>query len=176
MILDGARVGALAFTLALGIQRLWELRISRRHEAALRAKGAIESGAGHYPFLVATHVLLLVGILAEVFLLGARPGPNWPRWGALFLAGQILRYAAMRALGPHWNVRVLVPPKLVRVRTGPYRWFPHPNYLAVVMELLGAPMMFGAWRTALVVGILDAVLLTIRIRVEEAALAGARRL
>jgi len=161
---------ALLFVAALAAQRLFELLISKRHAAALRARGAIEHGKGHFPLLVLVHVLLLLGIVFEVIVLGARPPSSWPWWAALFAAGQLLRYAAIRALGSHWNVRVLVVPGAPLVRTGPYRFLRHPNYVAVVMELLAAPLIFGAWRTAIVVSVLNAVALWIRIRCEERAL------
>jgi methyltransferase len=56
------------------------------------------------------------------------------------------------------------------VRRGPYRFLRHPNYLAVVVELIAAPLLFGAWRTAIAISALDLVALAIRIRAEEAAL------
>ena len=165
-----ARTAALVFVAALSAQRLFELVVSKRHAQALRARGAVEHGQGHFPLLVLVHVLLLLGIVFEVFVLGARPPASWPLWAAVFLAGQLLRYAAIRALGEFWNVRVLVVPGAPLVRTGPYRFLRHPNYVAVVMELLAAPLIFGAWRTALVVSALNAVALWIRIRCEERAL------
>jgi methyltransferase len=168
--LSVARTAALVFVAALSAQRLFELVVSKRHAQALRARGAVEHGQGHFPLLVLVHVLLLLGIVFEVFVLGARPPASWPLWAAVFLAGQLLRYAAIRALGEFWNVRVLVVPGAPLVRTGPYRFLRHPNYVAVVMELLAAPLIFGAWRTALVVSALNAVALWIRIRCEERAL------
>ena len=159
------------FAAALVVQRLVELRISARHAALLRARGAIEHGRGHYPLLVVVHTLLPLGMIAEAWFLGARPGALWPLWALLFAFAQGLRYAAIRALGTYWNVRVLVVPGATLVRSGPYRWLRHPNYVAVVIELISAPMLFGAWRTALVVTALNAVALTLRIRCEERALA-----
>jgi len=161
---------SVLFVALLSAQRLFELRLSRRHARALRARGAIEHGAAHFPLLVLVHVLLPLGILFEVFALGARPPALWPLWAALFAGGQLLRYAAIRALGESWNVRVLVVPGAPLVRSGPYRFLRHPNYVAVVLELFAAPMIFGAWRTAVVVSALNALALAVRIRCEEAAL------
>ena len=165
-----ARAAALVFVAALSAQRLLELALSKRHAEALRARGAVEHGRRHFPLFVLVHVLLIVGIVVEVFVLGAQPSQAWPLWAAVFACGQLLRYAAIRALGPFWNVRVLVVPGAPLVRSGPYRFLRHPNYVAVVMELLAAPLLFGAWRTALVVSALNAVALWIRIRCEERAL------
>ena len=166
-------IGVVLFALALGAQRLVELRISARHALALRARGAVEHGRGHYPLLVLVHTLLPLGMIAEAWFLDARPGALWPLWALLFALAQGLRYAAIRALGTYWNVRVLVVPGATLVRTGPYRWLKHPNYVAVVIELISAPMLIGAWRTALVVTALNAVALTLRIRCEERALEAA---
>lgn len=168
--MSGALAGVLVFSLFLVAQRLIELRISARHAKALTARGAVEYGRAHFPLIVLVHTLLPLGMIAEVAFLGARPGPAWPFWAGSFAIGQLLRYAAIRALGPFWNVRVLVVPGAPLVRTGPYRLLKHPNYLGVVIELLAAPMLFGAWRTALVVSLLNAFALSLRIRCEERAL------
>ena len=160
-----------AVFLALVIaQRILELAISRRNARSSFARGGLEYGTAHFPWLVAVHVLFVAGMAGEVVLLGTRPGVLWPLWLGLWLAAQALRYAAMRALGPRWNVRIIVVPGLPRVRSGPYRFIDHPNYAAVVTELLVGPLVFGAWRTALVVSVLNAMALRTRIRAESAAL------
>jgi methyltransferase len=169
-----ALLGVIAFAGALSAERLVELGISRRHAEALRARGAVEHGRGHFPLFVLLHTLLPLGMIAEVAFVGARPGALWPLWLSLFLLAQALRIAAIRALGPHWNVRVLVVPGAALVRSGPYRWLRHPNYLAVAIELLAAPLLFGAWRTAITASLLNALALAVRIRCEEKALASAR--
>lgn len=171
--MSAALAGTIAFASALVAERLFELRVSARHASVLRARGAVEYGRGHFPLLVLVHTLLPLGMIAEVAWLDARPGPWWPLWAALFALAQALRYAAIRELGPFWNVRVLVVPGAGLVRTGPYRFLRHPNYLGVVIELVAAPMLFGAWRTALLVSLLNALALTLRIRCEERALADA---
>jgi methyltransferase len=166
-----APIGALAlFLLVLALQRAGELLLSAWNTRRLLARGAREYGAEHFPRIVAVHVLLPILLVAEVLALGARPGRLWPLWLGLWLAAQALRYAAVRALGERWSVRIVVPPGEPVVRRGPYRFLRHPNYLAVVIELFAAPMMFGAWRTAIVISLLDAAVLWIRIRAEEAAL------
>jgi methyltransferase len=160
------------FLVVLAVQRLAELLWSARNERRLAARGGREQGAGHFPLLVLVHVLFPVLLVAEVLSLGARPGPLWPLWLALWLVAQALRYAAVRALGERWTVRVWVLPGAPLVRSGPYRFLRHPNYVAVVLELLAAPLMFGAWRTALVISALNALALATRIRAEERALGG----
>lgn len=160
-----------AYLVVMVTQRVAELALARRNGARLRALGAREYGRGHFPVIVALHTLLPVALAAEVLRLGAHPGPLWPLWLSLWLAAQALRYAAVRALGPFWNVRVLVVPGAPRVRRGPYRWLAHPNYVAVALELCAGPLLLGAWRTALVFSLANLFVLRVRIRCEERALA-----
>ncbi len=164
-------VAALATFLGMiAAQRIGELLLSRRNARRVRAIGAREVGAGHFPLLVAVHVLFLVSLAAEVAYLGARPGRAWPLWLALWIGAQALRYSAIRALGDRWNVRILVVPGSPRVRSGPYRFLRHPNYVAVAIELIAASLVFGAWRTAIGASLLNAIALRVRIRAEDAAL------
>jgi methyltransferase len=152
------------------LQRLGELRLSARNARRVLARGGREYGAGHFPLLVVLHAIFPLALAGEVLALGARPGRLWPLWLGLWIGAQVLRYAAVRALGERWNVRIYVIPGVARVRSGVYRFMRHPNYLAVVIELLAAPMIFGAWRTALAASALNAIALTVRIRAEEDAL------
>jgi methyltransferase len=162
--------GAL-LALAVGLvalQRLLELRLSRRNERLLRARGAVERGQRHYPLIVALHSLWLLSTLVE----GTLRGPAlWPIPLAIFLLVQPLRYWAIFSLDEHWNTRILVVPGAHLVRRGPYRYLRHPNYFVVVVEILTFPLIFGAWITALVFSVLNAVLLSVRIREENRALA-----
>lgn len=170
-----APVALAAFLAALAVQRGFELWLSARHVRRLLAAGAVEHGRSHFPLFVVLHTLWPVALAFEVIAGGARPGPLWPAWLALCGAAQALRGAAMVALGERWTARVLVLPGAPLVRSGPYRWLRHPNYVAVVAELAAAPMMFGAWRTALAASALNLAALAIRVRVEERALGFAPR-
>ncbi len=162
--------GLALFLGVVAVQRIAELALSARNAKRLKARGAREYGAGHFPLLVLVHALFPVSLAAEVFWLGARPGRLWPLWLGLWLAAQALRYAAVRALRERWSVRIWVVPGAPLVRSGPYRHLRHPNYLAVVAELVAAPLLFGAWRTALGISVLNLVALRIRVRAEEQAL------
>jgi methyltransferase len=154
----------------VGVQRLLELWYSRRNERRLRARGAVERGSGHYQVIVAIHSLWLVSTLVEGLLRGPEPPVWWPLPLAAFLLVQPLRYWAILSLGENWNTRVLVVPGGKLVRRGPYRYFPHPNYVVVAVEILTFPLIFGAWITAVVFSLLDAALLYVRIRTENRAL------
>jgi methyltransferase len=164
----------LLLVAAVAVERLVELVISRRHERALRARGAVEAGAGHYPLMVAVHAALLAGAAAEVLLLD-RPFLPWLGWPmlAVVVATMALRYWVIATLGERWTTRVLVLPAVPLVARGPYRFLRHPNYLAVVLEVMALPLVHTAWITALVCGVLNLLVLALRIRVEDAALRGA---
>ncbi|HKN96605.1 MAG TPA: isoprenylcysteine carboxyl methyltransferase family protein [Pseudonocardiaceae bacterium] len=155
-----------------GLERLAELVVAKRNLDWSRARGGQESGFGHYPFMVALHTGLLVGCVLEVWL-GHRPftpALGWPML-ALALGSQALRWWCVRTLGPQWNTRIIVVPNLGRVTTGPYRFLNHPNYVAVVVEGFALPLIHTAWLTALCFTVLNAILLTVRIRTENVALA-----
>jgi methyltransferase len=155
----------------VAVQRLLELRLSRRHERILRARGAVERGREHYPLMVGLHILWLLSTLVEGLLRGPDLPAYWPIPLAFFLLAQLLRYWVIFTLGENWNTRVLVVPGTKLVRRGPYRYLNHPNYVVVAIEIATFPLIFGAWVTALVFSVLNAALLYVRIREENRALA-----
>jgi methyltransferase len=124
--------------------------------------------------MVALHTALLAGSLAEVWLAGRPFVPTlaWPML-AVLAASQALRWWCIGTLGPRWNTRVIVVPGLPLVTHGPYRWLRHPNYVAVVAEGLALPLVHTAWITATSFTVLNAALLTVRIRCENRALVAA---
>ena len=163
------------FTLLIvivAIERIIELVISKRNLTWSFAQGGIEFGRSHYKYVVAIHVFLLGGSLVEVWL--ARPALNptlsWIMF-ALAAASQALRWWCIATLGKRWNTLVVIVPGIPVSRSGPYKWLKHPNYLAVVIEGFALPMVGFAWITALIFTILNAGVLTVRIRSENAALA-----
>ncbi|UQA96973.1 isoprenylcysteine carboxyl methyltransferase family protein [Streptomyces halobius] len=161
--------------LAVGAERLAELLVARRNARWSLARGAVERGRRHYPVMVALHTGWLVGCLVEVWA-AERPFDallGWTMTGVV-AAAQALRWWCVHTLGPRWNTRVLVVPGLPLVSAGPYRWMNHPNYVAVVAEGLALPLVHGAWLTALLFGVLNAAVLTVRIRCENQALAPGR--
>jgi methyltransferase len=159
---------------AVGLERLAELAVSTRNASWSSARGGREYGARHYPAMVLLHSGLLVACVGEVLLADRPfvPELGWPMF-ALVLASQALRWTCIATLGRQWNTRVIVTPGLPLVRNGAYRWFRHPNYVAVVVEGAALPLVHSAWITALVFSGLNAILLTVRIRVENAALRAA---
>jgi methyltransferase len=170
---------AILFTgliLLVGLERVVELVISRRNAAWAFARGGVESVRRQMPWMVGLHTGLLLGAVAEVWLLG-RPFLPWLGWPMLVIAlgCQVGRYAIIATLGRQWNTRVIVVPGMPTVVRGPYRWMRHPNYLIVAIEGVALPLVHTAWITALAFTVLNAVLLLgFRIPGEERALAAAR--
>src|SRR5579875_680757 len=135
--------------LAVGLERVAELVVSKRNLAWSRDRGGVEVGAGHYPVMVVLHTALLAGCLIEGGFRAFVPGLGWPML-AMVAASQALRWWCIATLGRRWNTKVVVVPGLDRVVRGPYRFFSHPNYVAVVAEGLALPLVRTAWITALV--------------------------
>ena len=156
---------------AVGVERLAEMVVARRNAAWSFARGGIETGRGHWPWMVLLHIGLLIACLVEVWV-ADRPFIPVLGWTmlALVIASQGLRWWCIGTLGPQWNARVIVVPGSRRVTTGPYRWFSHPNYVAVVVEGFALPLVHTAWVTALVFTVLNAAVLTARLRAESQAL------
>ncbi len=164
------------------VQRLLELRHSTKNEAIMQAAGGREHSPAHFQFMKAVHTLWFVAMVVEVLLFApARDffintrGEFWQWWlagGALLLtlAGQTLRYAAIRTLGSRWSVRIMTVPDSPAVSGGVYRFIRHPNYLGVILEIAAVPLLHGAFLTSIAFTLLNALGLWIRIRAEEQAL------
>lgn len=155
-------------TLLLGfltLQRLGELRLARRNTARLRAAGAYEVGAGHYPLIVALHA----SWLATLWALGWDADVSRP-WLAAFVLLQLARLWILATLKGRWTTRVLVVPGEALVVGGPFRLMRHPNYAVVLAEFIVVPMALGLVLVALFFTILNAALLAWRIREEDRAL------
>ena len=157
-----------ALVILAAVGRLLELRVANRNRRLLLARGGIEMGQGHYPWMVALHTVWLISCLAEAWLLDRPflPGLGIPAL-AVFLAAFALRYWVISTLGERWTTRIVCLPGVAPITGGPYRWLRHPNYLAVVLEIASLPLVHTAWLTALAFSLLDGILLRVRIRAEE---------
>jgi methyltransferase len=162
----------LALLLAVGAGRLLEMRLSRRHQRALAARGATRAPEPGFPLMIALHTGVLVAAALEVLALAR---PFTPAIGvpalAVFALANALRWWVIATLGAHWNVQVVASLDLGVVTGGPYRWVRHPNYVAVFAELLALPLVHGAWLTALVGAALHVLVLRGRLALEEGVLA-----
>lgn len=158
----------LALLAWVGLTRLVELGISRRHQRQLASRRIGQRDDPQYPWMVALHAGVLVAAALEVVWLRR---PFLPALAApaalLFVLATGLRWWAIRSLGAHWNVQVMDSASLGVVAKGPFRWVRHPNYLGVFVEMTALPLIHTAWITALLAIAGNVWVLRNRLRVEE---------
>jgi methyltransferase len=147
------------------LQRLGELWLSNRNTRRLLARGAHEVGAKHYPLIVAVHALWLASLW---WLAPGRP-VSW-FWLAIYVLLQVGRAWVMTTLGERWTTRIIVLPGAPLVKSGPYRFVNHPNYIVVAGEIAVLPLVFGFWDLAIIFALLNAAVLSIRIQEENKSL------
>jgi len=162
----------LALVGTVAAARLVELAVARRHAVALLAAGGVEHGRSHYPFMVALHAAVFLGCVLEPLVAARSFEPiRFAAGAAAVVAAAALRFWTIATLGGRWTTRVIVLPGRPLVAGGPFRFLRHPNYLAVAVEVAALPLAVGAWMTALLGTLLNAILLlAVRIPCEEAAL------
>jgi methyltransferase len=161
----------LGFVALVGVQRLFELRLSRRNEQRMLLRGGREHAPETYRRVVALHAAWFTAMLLEVILGRRRFRPRLAASAlGVFAAGQALRLTAIRTLGPRWSTRIITVPNEDPVHHGIYRYIRHPNYLGVELEILAAPLVHSAYLTSVVFGTANLLLLRDRIRREEQAL------
>lgn len=147
-------------------QRLGELVYANRNTERLLLEGGIEHGADHYQYFIFLHsawiaiIAIMVDPQHHIYLIML----------ALFVGTQFLRAWTLSSIGRWWTTRIISAPHFDRVKRGPYKFIPHPNYLVVVLEIAIVPLMLGLPWVALVFSVLNAILLRHRIAVESAVL------
>jgi methyltransferase len=147
------------------LSRGLELPIAARNTRRLKASGAYEVGASHYPWIVALHAAWL----ASLWLLAPGRPISLPLL-ALFGLIEIARIWVVQTLGPRWTTRIIVIPDETLVARGPYKYLRHPNYVVVIIEIALLPLIFSLWQVAIVFSLLNAIVLAVRIRAEDRAL------
>jgi methyltransferase len=155
----------ILFILFLIAQRLSELYIASRNEKWLLSQGAIEYGRSHYPYIVALHTLFIISIIVEYMLRGNTP-INYI-FLVLFALLLMFKFWALSSLGKYWNTKIYRVPGSGPVKKGPYKLFKHPNYFIVVCEIAIIPLVFNLYYTAIIFTVLNAIMLSVRIKVEN---------
>lgn len=150
-------------------QRLSELYVSSRNEKWLLKHGAVEYGRDHYPYMVAMHTLFIISLIVE-YNLRDEVFANYYLI-ALFVLLCCLKAMIVANLGVYWTTRIYRVPGTPLVATGIYKYIKHPNYIIVVIEVAAIPLAFGLYYTCVVFSLLNAVMLTVRIKKENEALA-----
>jgi methyltransferase len=160
----------LAALIAIAALMLTEARVSARNARALRARGAREPQDDVYRWMQLAYPSAFVLMGLEGFIRGEGPTAQWIAGGTLFVAAKTLKYWAIASLGSFWSFRVLVVPGAPLVAHGPYRFLRHPNYLAVIGELIGAAILLNARLAGPLATLVFAALIRRRVAVEERAL------
>jgi len=169
--MDLSVIAFLALLAAVGLLRIVELQISKRHQQEMVARGAAKVAEPRFRWMVVLHTAVLVGAALEVVLLKR---PFIPALAAVmfvaFLAANAVRWWVIRTMGQHWNVQVVNSTSLGVVSSGPFRYVRHPNYAAVFSEMVALPLIHTAWITATVGALAHAVVLSQRLSTEEQVL------
>lgn len=165
-------LGFYLFIMIVIAQRIVEIRIAKRNTEWVKKNGGYEVGADHYKYIVIVHALFFISIIIEV----TRTNPTLVSWSLIpfmiFILAQIGRFWALSSLGRFWNTRIMIIPGAKVVAKGPYRFMRHPNYVIVATEIMMLPLIFQAYWTAVIFSLLNALVLSVRIKVEEKALQG----
>jgi methyltransferase len=169
--MDISVIAFLGLLLAVGFLRIFELRVSRRHQQAMAADGATKVNEPQFRWIVFVHTAVLIGAALEVLLLHR---PFIPVLGTamllLFLAANAVRLWVVRTMGKHWNVQIMNSMNLGVITDGPFRFVRHPNYAAIFVEMFSLPLIHTAWITALLGFLGFAIALSRRLVVEERVL------
>ena len=145
-----------------------DLVISKRNTKRLIENGGHEVGAAHYPFMMALHTSWIVALV--IWVLSVPPHMNMT-FVLIYAALLGLRAWVITSLGPFWTTRIITIPNVPLVRRGPYKFLKHPSYIVVSLEIAVVPLMLDAWELALIFSFLNALVLLVRISIENKALA-----
>jgi methyltransferase len=159
----------IIFILFLIFQRIAELYVSSKNEKWLLNNGAVEYGKEHYPFIVALHTIFIMSVIAE-YIWRDDTIVSYPLI-ILFFMLIVIKAIVISTLGHYWNTKIYKVPGTQPVATGVYKYIKHPNYIIVICEIAIIPLAFGLYYTAIVFTILNAIMLTVRIKKENEVLA-----
>ncbi len=150
------------------LQRVAELFISKKNEKFILSKGGMIIKEGNYIFMVLLHTFWLLTLAYSALYLDLNFSPYF-FWTSLivFIVGQILRITAIKTLGNRWSTRVVILPEAPAINSGIFKWFRHPNYLGVILELVSLPMMASLFNLSIIFSLLNFIILFFRIRLEE---------
>lgn len=160
----------IIFILILAVQRISELFLSKKNENYLKYQGALEYDKEGYKYIVLMHNLFFISLVFEFFLLHRHLNKYWAILFIIFICTQGLRYWAIFTLGKRWCTKILVLKVTELIQKGPYKYFKHPNYIAVILEFAAIPLLFSCYFTTIIFSTLNLIAIRRRIRIEEQAL------
>ena len=148
--------------------RIAELSVARRNEKWMLQNGAVEYGKKHYPFIIALHSLFFVSLIVEYSM------QQTPSFSLIFLLIYLLlivfKVWIIASLGKFWNTKIFRIQNYPLINKGPYKYIKHPNYIIVIAEIALIPLIFQLYYTALIFTLLNAIMLSVRIKEENLAL------
>ena len=148
--------------------RIVELIVSRRNEVWLLQQGAVEYGQKHYPYIVALHVLFIISLIIEYST------KQTSSFSLFFLVLYFLLMAfkmlVIMSLGKFWNTKIYHISGFPLMKRGVYKYVKHPNYLIVIAEIAIIPLVFHLYFTAITFTVLNAIILSVRVKEENKVL------
>jgi methyltransferase len=154
------------------IQRITEMRISKRNEKILIQKGAVEFGKPHFKFLIMLHTLVFISMVIEYSL--KAKSIELTLYNVILFSFvvilQAFRFSTIKSLGNYWTIRIYRVPGEPLIKTGLYKYLKHPIYIIVILEIIIIPLVFNLYLTSIIFTILNLIAITVRITVENKAL------
>lgn len=160
----------IAMLVVAAAAMLIEWRVSQRHEQVLLARGAVTPPDRVYPMMRVAYPAVFIVMAVEGLLRSGVSRPLLVTGVLVFAISKAIKTWAIWSLGERWTFRVHLLPGLPLVARGPYRLLRHPNYVAVVGELIGFGLSVGAWVSGPLSLLLFGWMLRLRIQSEERAL------
>lgn len=164
----------LLFKILVGftvLQRVFELILSKINEKLMLRDGGMIIQETNYYFMVALHALWLAGLVYYAFFTELLIDPIIAIVSLVFfLIGQCLRLIAIITLGRNWSTRIMVKSGGRVVRKGIFKWFRHPNYIGVILELISLPFFASLFLFGGIFSVLNLAILFFRIKKEEETL------
>lgn len=157
---------------AVILQRLWELQISRRNEEyLLKERNGKKHSENLLPLVIVLQVLWFIATLLEVLVFDRPFLPFYALTGLLATAtGQFLRYLSMKSLGRRWTLSLTTLPHEPPIQHGIYAYLRHPNWMGVILEIGGLPLIHTACLTCIAFSLANAVVIVTRMQSEHEAL------
>jgi len=148
--------------------RIGELILSRRNEIWLLQNGAIEYGQKHYPYIVALHVLFIGSLIIEY---SAKQTVSFSLFFLiLYFLLLVFKAWVITSLGKFWNTKIYHISGFPLIKKGVYKYVTHPNYLIVISEIAIIPLVFHLYYTAIAFSMLNAIMLSVRVKEENKVL------
>ena len=143
---------------------------ARRNEQAQLARGGREPDGDVYAIMRVAYPAVFLVMIVEGALRDFPSATVMVVGTVLFAAAKALKWWAIQSLGQAWTFRIIVVPGAPLVAEGPYRYLRHPNYVAVIGELVSVALLTNARVAGPVAAIVFGALIVRRVSVENRAL------